>query len=681
MNMNKALFLTNAAVVTVLFLGILLFVNLIATESSSRFDLTEERVFTLDPLSKELPSRFDDIVTVRYYVTPDLFPAHPSFKNLDENVVAKIQEYAAHAEGKMRVEILDPRSEAQKDIDQEVKDKMEAEGVAISSHTIIRDDKPYPKEFYSSIKLNYGDKAEVIDDVKDLGNLEYLFTRALRRLQIESVPKVGFYFSGDEKGFARDGNFSTLPDVLRQDYLVESVDLGASDPVPDDIEVLFVAAPDGVPDRHKFAIDQYLMNGRKVPVEEDNRRLDASGKEGAKEYQRAPGRVVFLMEVFDESRRVNKQQWNQPPLFSKIDSGLSEILAHYGVKVHQDLVLDLDQCGYGQIPVNEWVPGMGFRRRMKTVRWPRIILSKNENYAQDLPFVNTVDQIAFIDALSLAPAEPLPDRISFTPVVESSVKSWRMDFKDSPFIVGTQIEKIHEKPDRLQKEANPEGAQYVLAGLWEGSFKSFYAGKDVPPPVEDEEESAEKAESPAPEKTPPEIVEAVRRGRVLMKDGEVLDEEYEKAESRIVVIGDSQIFSDFIFKHRHKPNRTFLFNLIEWLTTEESLAKIKSKGFRPRPLEYDSDKKGMYIALLVLGLPLVVVAIGILILLWRHVDRVIWVKALQGGLPGQGGAPPASGGDNAETADREDASPGEGEAKPKAPPEHPGPASEEDERS
>ncbi|MHC5079591.1 MAG: GldG family protein, partial [Planctomycetota bacterium] len=265
MSTGRFIFVLNAVVVTVLLVLILSFVNLSAKEWFTRVDLTEEDLFTLDDLSREIPAKFEDTVQIRYFVTEDEFPAKPEFESLPRQVMDMLNEYAAHSNGRVRVELVDPRGE-KKEIDQGVKDKMEAEGVGVSSDTVFRDDKPYPKEFYSAIKMNYAEKSEVIDDIKGLANLEYQVTKALRRLQIKRIPKIGFYFSGEEKGFGRDGKFTLIPEVLRRDFLVETVDLGEKDPVPDDVDVLFVANPDRLPDRHKFAIDQYLMNGRKVEI-------------------------------------------------------------------------------------------------------------------------------------------------------------------------------------------------------------------------------------------------------------------------------------------------------------------------------------------------------------------------------------------------------------------------------
>ncbi|MHC5081829.1 MAG: hypothetical protein ACYTHN_22725, partial [Planctomycetota bacterium] len=305
------------------------------------------------------------------------------------------------------------------------------------------------------------------------------------------------------------------------------------------------------------------------------------------------------------------------------------------------------------------------------VRWPRIVITKRENYGETVTPVITLDKIAFVDALSIGPTDPLPAGVTYDHAIRSSKKSWRIDFADAPFIVTENknepeksIEKLHEDPDAKQAKANPEGAQYTLAGVWRGNFKSFFTGKKVPKPVQKESKGEPPPEEP--EETLPLIIEKTVRSRVLMDGDTVLKEETEDAPTRIVVIGDSQVFADFILRHRHKPNVDFLINLNEWLTTEEDLSRIRSKGLLPRPLQYEKDRKTLYIILLVGGVPLLVILLGAGILAFRWIDKRAWLSALQ--------APPAD-----EAAPEEPAPPSDAGTPEKESPEETQPESKETE--
>jgi hypothetical protein len=254
---------------------------------------------------------------------------------------------------------------------------------------------------------------------------------------IRRVPKIGLYFPEGTGNAGPGGNFALIRDLLCDEFLVEVVSPGEGDRFPGDIDLLIVVAGDRVPERHALAIDQYLMSGRRIEAENPPGTVDGRGGKGAVEGERQPGRVVFLLETFDEAMRANRGQWGQPALFKKVESGLAGMLLHWGILCGSDLVLDLDRCAFGQIDVPTHVEGQGMVSRPKTVRWPRIILSRNENYSRNLEFVNGLDQIAFIDATSVSPAEPLPAGIRYEPAVRTSKKSWHLDFRNAPFILGS----------------------------------------------------------------------------------------------------------------------------------------------------------------------------------------------------------------------------------------------------
>lgn len=654
MTVKKSIFILNAAWITALVAAIALFVNLISTEVSSRVDMTEENLFTLDPLSREIAGKFDDLVTVRYYATPGDFPPGAEFETLAADVTDKIEEYAALSDGRIRLEVIDP-SEGKNRLEEKDRDRLADDGILMSHFTVYEGDKPIPVEYYSSIRMTYGDKTEVINGVDSLANLEYQVTRGLRRLLVRDVPKIGFYFTGEEKGFMRDGNYTAIPDVLRRDFVVETVDLKEKDPVPDDIDVLFVVATDPIPERHQFAIDQYLMQGRRIEVDDKDRTLD-SDVEGAAEEQRLPGRVVFLLDTFEESaaRQVNRRQYGQPALFNKVDGGITPLLNHYGVRPKQNLVLDLDKCAYGSIPKRVFVRGLGFIERPVRVRWPRIILTQNENYNPELAFVNRLDHVAFIDATSFRPADPLPAGLTYQPIIKSSKQAWELDFTNSPFIVGKQIESLHEEPESKLAKAIEEGRggyPFHLGGVFSGQFSSFYKGKAVPPPVKKDDQ--EPGAKPPVDDNPPPIIEKTQSARVLVKDGKVIKEEKSDAESRVVVIGDTHAFSDYVFQQRHRPNMDFITNLLEWLVTEESLSRIKSKGAKPRPLDFESDNKTLYTIMLVTFVPFLVILCGIGVFIYRRIDKTLWLQTMQfGGPPAPSGQPGNA--DDATSADGQD---------------------------
>ncbi len=595
MTSSRAIFLANAAVVTAFTVLILIFLNLTSVNHFARIDLTDNDVYTLNPLSKEIAGRFLDTVTVRYYVTDDRFPPGLEFETLKQGVTDRLDEYVRNSKNRMVLKVLDPR-DGKKEITKEIKDKLEAEGVVVSSHTVFSDETPTAVEFYSSVKISYLDKTRVVNDVMDPAYLEYHFTKALKELLVFDIPEVGFYFSGEEKGFGQNGSFTQIQSILKKDYSVRSVDLGEDSPVPSDVDILFVMAPEEVPERHRYEIDQFIMRG---------------------------GKAVFCMEVFDP-KKAQRQWMRGPAIFMKVQSGLEPMLGHYGVKVGSDILFDMD-CPYREIPRQIIVEGIPILKREK-IKIPYIILSKHENYSKSLGFVNRLDNVGFIFAVTLESSldGKTQDAVKYADVITSSSKGWKLDLQ-GPVIIESSIENQTLEPEKNQKEKNAEGRKYAIISLLEGGFKSFFAGKEAPDP-----EPKKDADKPEPPKEPD-------KGK---KKPKTLDR---SPDTRVLVIGDSGLFSDLALPY--KPNVDLLENILEWLCTDETLSKIKAKGFDPRPLEYDKDNKGAYMFILIVGPAAFVVFMGAAAFALRRFEKSVFLKAIAGSRKARdAGIGPAPGG-------------------------------------
>ncbi len=561
----------NAVVVALLFCMIVVLLNLVAGNIYGRLDLTQDKVYTLSEVSRKTMVALEDVVHVRYYISRGTLPPASEFERLEQEIADRLAEYAAFSNGKLRYEIVDPL-DGRGEISTEAKDKLEAEGVLASSDVVLKNDAPFPIEFFSSVKLNYADKAEVINDIRTADNFEFEFTRAVRRMTVTKLPAIGFYFSDKSAGLSSDAGYGTIAELLRRDCLVRPISLGKDDPVPADIDVLFVVAPENVPDRHKYEIDQFIMRG---------------------------GRTVFLLDVFNPER-FQRDQWGQPPIFMRVESGLGEMLESYGVKQMPSMVFDMDQCGVGRRPKTV-ATRIGMVQKMEFVRFPPIIKTKRQNYDRRFGFVNQLDNIAVRFAHHLEPsAQATADRgISFTSLVKTSQDCWKVPF-DFVFME-KQIEESIDNPERLIAQHNPKKEQYTLIALAQGPFNSFFADKDVPEPAKDPEQEGtpetpegEKKEPPKPK---PETVKKTDQP------------------NRVVVIADSDCITDeFLSWH---PNAQFFANIVDWLATGEDLAQIRAKAGRSRPLEVTETARVWYQIMMIGLMPILVVVAGV----GRHILR------------------------------------------------------------
>src|SRR5260370_17987301 len=90
----------------VLFVGI----NVIADKTlrSARIDVTQKRLYTLTDGSRTTLAKIDEPITVRFYYSKRLGTEIPSYALYAQRVRDMLDEYVSLANGKVKLEILDP---------------------------------------------------------------------------------------------------------------------------------------------------------------------------------------------------------------------------------------------------------------------------------------------------------------------------------------------------------------------------------------------------------------------------------------------------------------------------------------------------------------------------------------------------------------------------------------------
>jgi ABC-type uncharacterized transport system involved in gliding motility auxiliary subunit len=85
-------------------------VNVIADHvlRATRLDLTQQRLFTLSQGSRQTLARIDEPLTLRFYYSPRLGNEVPSYGIYAQRVREMLEEYAALAKDKIKLEVLNP---------------------------------------------------------------------------------------------------------------------------------------------------------------------------------------------------------------------------------------------------------------------------------------------------------------------------------------------------------------------------------------------------------------------------------------------------------------------------------------------------------------------------------------------------------------------------------------------
>lgn len=476
----------------------------------------------------ELFEQLDDTVRFTAYVSRDeLLPG--LLRDYRDAIRATLEARVAEAGGKLEVAFVEP----------------EAEGGAVAQRIIEEwgfqpmiaglDD---PREFFfyltleddhQVIQLPTGNfDASQFEDSLEAGLKR--FASGITRTVALAVPEGG---APQFPGMPPSGHtFNTLERGISEEYTIVREDLGDGS-VDERADLLLVLAPEQLDEPARYALDQYLMRGGTVIL--------ASSP--------------FSVQLEGEGLRMRR-----------LDSGLAEWLAGYGVQVEDTLVLDR-QHGVFPVPVVRRVGGFEFRD-MQFVDYPYFIDLREPGLNPEHPVT------ANLPNLSMAWASPL--RIETVPGIEatellrSSGESWRSDRLDVVPATGA------DGRSTLAPPAAEDLRSELLGVLLSGRFDSGFTG--VPESVLDADAAADEApetgDSDASGGTP----YAAHLGR--------------SAESaRLLVLGSNDFASDQVLSGlvaasgtRYLSPVELLLTAVDWALADGELLGIRARGHFNRTL-------------------------------------------------------------------------------------------------
>ena len=472
--------------------------------------------------------------------------------------------------GKFRYAIVDPEAEGG-DVAKQLADRYGFRPMAAGPFD--------PKRFYFYMVLKNDGATVQVPLPRDLTGeaARRSLEAALRRFAPGFIKTVGFHEPPPQplpQGRApQAGQFRFLQQKLRENYNLVEVDL-KSGLAPENVDLLLLAAPEGLEPKQQFAVDQFLMKG---------------------------GSVVLLSSPY----RVTRTEAGLSA--SRHTSGLEPLLEHYGVTLRKTLVLDPQNEPF-PVHVNRRAGGFTVRE-LQFVPYPYFVDVRGPGLNRDNPITARLPQLtmSWASPLSLPEDEEEAGATRVVPLLASSDASWT---SSSPKVHPDF--KVHPKLG-FEREGQPEG--HVLAAVVEGVFRSYYADKESPLLAgEDGEAESGEAESP------PEGGEA--EGAADGGDDPVVTGMIEKSpeSARIILVGSNEAFTDQTLQlsraaanDRFVNSLQFLENAVDWALEDRALLSIRSRAHFARTLvpmtrEQKAFWEYLNYGLVLLGLLLIYVA-------------------------------------------------------------------------
>lgn len=422
--------------------AIAVLLNYLAAGISTRIDLTEDQRFTLSADTRRVLSKLDDDLRLTAYLSSDLPADYSTVRGEIEDL---LREFEATAADRLRVEIVDP------DDGEEQKKAAEAAGVQPVQMNTADSDKLEVKVAYLGLVVEYGGKTEKLPVVTGGQMLEYDLIRRIAKMARKTPIKIawqvndpfgGMQIPGMQRPPSQDRHSPTedlreMDAALKTEYETTTVDLKSK--VPDDVStVILCNAGAGLTDVQKFHLDQYLMRG---------------------------GGLIVLAEGSEPMNFGGGMGGGGSPFMRSAAQKLpDDFFDHFGFKIHKDLVTDL-QCA--QIPRRE--PNSPFQLMVPYPAFPLVV---GDTIDQDHPLSARFSDIVFL----------WPSSVELTP--KPGVKKFELvkSSKNSKKLEGFIDVSFDKLLDELRSEESVKtyDSQFLLAGVLEGDFQSFFTARALP---------------------------------------------------------------------------------------------------------------------------------------------------------------------------------------------------------
>jgi len=532
MKIKKATSGIQAALLALLLAGILALINLYANRHFVRIDLTQNRRYTMADSTRAVLAGLNDIVTVKVYLSRKL----PTYAMpISEQIRDMLEEYRVCAGGMLSIEYIDPADNPA------LQRSLQFMGIPQLQLNIVERDQAAIANVYMGLVVLYGDKKEIIPTLTELERFEYDLTGKILRITRDSDQTIGFLSGHGEPDLQRD--LRAINQHLKEQYFTRTVPTARGEPIdPAQVSALVVASPAELTAHDLFIIDQYIMQG---------------------------GRVMFLVNGVAIDERMQA---------SAVASPLTGLLAHYGVHVLPQLVLD---------PVNVTA---GFQNGMFNVMlpypfWVRVVRSAEEARH---PVSASIESMVMPWVSPLLVADNATAGLKVDILAQSSETAW------------VQQEYFDLSPNQDFSARMHAIGRRNLAVALSGSFTSYFFGRGVPP--------LKDAQSAQP------AAAVIERS----------------PETRIIVAGTSRFITED-FPDEFVGNRTFFLNAVDWLTIGDELIGIRSREAGERPLQLLSESAKLIVRTLnLLAVPLLVIAFGLVYFVLRRQRRQRDARALSG---------------------------------------------------
>ena len=551
-------------------LAIIILVAIIGTLTFIRWDLTEEKRYSLTPATITLLENLDNKVLIKVYLKGDYPADFKRLENATRELLIELRSYSNNIE----YQFINPSENPNKKQREKIYGDLIGAGLMYSNLPIETADGIQEKIIFPGALVSQGDKVLPVQLLKSkervpnavminnsINNLEFEIVSAIRKLQLETKQSIAIL-----KGYGTLSGIEIedMAQSLLEYYNVSSVEINgninAFSNVIDDksyrqniYDLLIIAKPTmQVHDKDRFIIDQFIMHG---------------------------GKVMWLIDAVAASMDSLKN--NQQTVGLPLGLNIYDMLFTYGARINKNLLLD-KTCA----PIWLNVGNYGDRPNMKMFPWyfNPILIPQGGH-----PIISNIDPVLTQFASSI-------DAVGDTSIFKT------------PLLQTSELTKIYNAPARINLgiinapmdfSINSKPFQTV-AMLLQGKFESHFR-YSLPPRLIEADEIDFREQSP-------------ENQMLVISDGDMIRNPVNSADNRFFPLGYEKNVGRVIY-----GNKDFLLNAINFLLDDQSLISIRSKTITLRKLNTDRVlKEYRFWQIVNLISPLLVIVLLGIVLNWSR---------------------------------------------------------------
>jgi ABC-2 type transport system permease protein len=420
---------------SILYFLIGIFVIIVANQLSARlfyrFDLTEEKRYTISEASKNILRNLEDVVYVDVYLEGEL-PA--GVKRLQKGVRETLDEFKIYAGSNLQFRFINPSTAKSQKARQEFYESLIRKGIQATNLYDNVDGKRTQVLIFPGAILTYGNKETGITFLKgnkasspqeqlnqSIEGVEYELSSAIKSITESKTKRIALLKGHGELDSLQ---IAGLTAELMMKYRVFHVDLTKKQDLLGYDAIVLAKPTEAFNEIDKYKIDQFIMRG---------------------------GKAMFLIDALYANMDSASREDN---LALPYDTNLDDLFFKYGFRVNKDMILDRNAAVYPVV-----VGNLGDNPQIQLLPWPFFPVINNFS---DHPTVRNNDAVitrfmSTIDTLKVENVQKIPLMTSsqYSKVLTSPIKV-----------------SINE----LKKEMNPDffdsGVQ-TTAWIYEGAFTPY----------------------------------------------------------------------------------------------------------------------------------------------------------------------------------------------------------------